>query len=159
MCDEFCGPALAAWLAQGTGGTASRLRAWERARNRVLLLPAGVRWDAVRLPERPGHEVHARLQDSTAPLGPVMWDRRCGFVYFLVPPHGEDVWAPLGLRHLTRGSWPAARDPRRPAPHPAVWLYPGDGVRLTGPAYLLIACMEVLTAGTGARKRLPVPLR
>ncbi|MGW3247219.1 hypothetical protein [Streptomyces sp. NPDC001070] len=158
MCDEFCGPVLAAWLAQGAGEVQHRLGEWELAKNRVMLLPAGVEWDAVRIPERPGHEILARLQDGAAPVGPVMWDRRCGFLYILVPPGSEDVWSPLGLRFLTRGGWLAAADPRRPARHPALWLYSRDAVRLTSPAYLYIACLEVLTAGARPLPRVPAAL-
>ncbi|MFF7209957.1 hypothetical protein ACFZAU_05375 [Streptomyces sp. NPDC008238] len=158
MCDEFCGPALAAWLARGADGPRRHLEEWARARNRVTLLPAGHRWDAVRIPERPGHDVLARLQDGTAPVGPVMWDRRCGHLYFLVPPLAGDVWSPLGLRLLTRGAWLAAADPRRPARHPALWICSRGGVRLTPPAYLYIACLEALTAGARFLRRVAAPL-
>ncbi|MYX36704.1 MULTISPECIES: hypothetical protein [unclassified Streptomyces] len=158
MCDEFCGPALAAWLAGGPGGPRRRLDDWARAGNGVALLPAGHRWDAVRVPERPGHQVLARLRDGSAPVGPAMWDRRCGFLYFLVPPRAGDVWSPLGLRFLTRGGWLAAADPRRPARHPALWLCSGGDAELTGPAYLYLACMEVLTAGARPLPRVSAPL-
>ncbi|WP_431960436.1 hypothetical protein [Actinacidiphila sp. bgisy160] len=158
MCDEFCGPALAAWLARGAGDPQRRLEEWARARNRVTLLPAGHGWDAVRIPERPGHEVLVRLRDGTAPVGPVMWDRRCGFLYFLVPPHAEDVWSPLGLRFLSLGGWLAAADPRRSAGHPAVWLCARGAAELTGPACLHIACLEVLTAGARPLPHVPTRL-
>ncbi len=124
----------------------------------MTLLPAGHGWDAVRIPERPGHEVLVRLRDGTAPVGPVMWDRRCGFLYFLVPPHAEDVWSPLGLRFLSLGGWLAAADPRRSAGHPAVWLCARGAAELTGPACLHIACLEVLTAGARPLPHVPTRL-
>jgi hypothetical protein len=109
-----------------------------RATGQLVLLRAGVLWDAVRTPIDVGLPVLYRLvadPDDRALLGPVLADRQRGWLYWLVSPGASDDW-PDDVRLLRTESWLAApRFAFSITPH-AAWVHlPGQHV-VSGPAWL-----------------------
>jgi hypothetical protein len=104
----------------------------------VDLWPAGADWDALRTPEWLGRPVLEQLLadgQDVAQLGPVLWDRRGGCLYWLIAPGASDDY-PDGARLLTCGSWlgaPVCADAA------VCWLHLPDLPRLTPPVWLAAA--------------------
>ncbi|GGS16633.1 hypothetical protein GCM10010269_64700 [Streptomyces humidus] len=146
---EFLTHALAAWLAQGTVDRDKALATWHSKPHGMLLLPAGIRWDAVKIPGEQGWLAYTRLQNRAASLGPILWDRWLDHMYFLVPTGSAALWPGPNPRLVTTGGWLAAPDPRRPVRR-AVWLPCAPDGRLTRPDQLFRAADCVLPIGDPA---------
>lgn len=137
--------ALATWLADGSAQRGRERLVWCRQPHGVMLLAAGIRWDAVKIPAKQGRWVHSRLQGEGAPLGPVLWDRMREQMYFLVPAGFTRLWDGSGVRIVTSGGWLAAPDPCRFLRR-AVWLPCVPDGRLTSPEQLGAAIRAVVPA-------------
>lgn len=110
---------------------------------RSLLLPAGDRWDAVRTPEDylPVYDRLAADLDDAAFLGPVLWDRRAGWLYWLVSPGSSDSY-PERARLLNKGAWIGAPGPSGQSTPRAAWLHLPDHPILSSPAWLASALVD-----------------
>jgi len=114
---------------------------------RVRLLPAGVLWDALQVPEARALPVLHRLladEHDRALLGPVLRDERTKQVHWLVSPGHTATW-PDGCRLLTSG-WLAV-----PGQHckRLSWLHlPEPGI-LTGAPWLAAAFHDSSSAAVG----------
>ncbi|MGX1547221.1 hypothetical protein [Streptomyces adustus] len=146
---EFPTHALAAWLAQGTSDRDKVLAAWHSEPHGMLLLPAGIRWDAVKLPREQGRLAYTRLQNRAVALGPILWDRWRDHMYFLVSTGSAALWPGPNPRLVTTGGWLVAPDPRRPLRR-AVWLPCALDGSLTCPDQLFRAAGGVLSIGDPA---------
>ncbi|MGW4756229.1 hypothetical protein [Streptomyces chartreusis] len=140
---EFPAHVLAAWLVQGTSDRDKALATWHSEPHGILLLPAGIRWDAVKVLGEQGRLAYVRLQNRGASLGPILWDRWRDHMYFLVPTGSAALWPGPKPRLITTGGWLATPDPRR-APRRAVWLCAPE-VSLTRPDHLLRAAGDIPT--------------
>lgn len=102
------------WLASAAEGDRdATLASWPGRPGGLLLLPCGVRWDAVRLPERLGLAVlEALLRDAAEP-GPVLHDRDTALVYVLIPPDSGVDWGRKNARArlLSTGCYLAVPSP------------------------------------------------
>jgi hypothetical protein len=104
------------------------------------LWPVGRLWDALRTPVAVGMPVLDRLladPDDAALLGPVLWDRVAGHLYWLLAPGASDTY-PRTAVLLPAGSWLAA-PPVVGRSRRVVWLHLPDCPRLTGPVWLAAA--------------------
>lgn len=103
------------------------------------LWPVGTDWDVLRTPERLGQPVLKRLladpQDA-ALVGPVLWDRGCGVLYWFLSPGATDCY-PLEARLLARGTSLAV--PISGRARTVHWLHLPDREHLTGPVWLASA--------------------
>ncbi|MFJ5814937.1 hypothetical protein ACIQGT_13710 [Streptomyces sp. NPDC093108] len=98
---------------------------------RVLVLPVGTKWSAVRAPE---HEGLAAAADVSGPV--IHVPRVC--TYFLVPL-GAD-WSVPGTRFLDLDCWLMVPTPAVVEPPGPYWLSPPDGSgRLVDPDRLRTA--------------------
>ncbi|MEV7189094.1 hypothetical protein [Kitasatospora sp. NPDC093102] len=120
----------------------------------LVLLPTGLCFDAVRMPQSLGMDVLDRgLRQHPRLVGPVLHDRFSRTVYFLVPSDDEPYpWSRLGLRLVSSGGWLAVPDPVG-GPHAGVdWLHlPSRVGRLSGPHWLAGAAIAGLAARLAAR--------
>jgi hypothetical protein len=108
---------------------------------RVLLLPCGVLFDAVRTPVALGMPVLNRLlaeSDDAELLGPVLWDGYRDLLYWLVSPGATDDY-PDEAKLLGVGAWVAAPLPFGRATKDAAWLHLPEQRIVTGPAWLSAA--------------------
>ncbi|MFD8242388.1 hypothetical protein ACFV3P_24895 [Streptomyces albidoflavus] len=134
------------WLAASHPTPRQVWEDWNR-RQRVALLPAGYRWDALALP-------HQRLADATPEDGapwssaPVMVDRQVERAYILVPPGTAATWDVPDTKCLGRGFWLAASCPSDPEqPYVARWHTPPTAhPTLAAPAALRAALLATGTA-------------
>lgn len=109
--------AAAVWLAAADPDPAHAAR-WIGA-SRIILLPLGRRWSAVKV------DGHDGLAAAAAVSGPSIHDPAGQCVFFLVPP--RTVWDVAGTECLGENCWltvptPTVTEP--PGPH---WLFPPDG--------------------------------
>lgn len=73
---------------------------------RIMLMPAGDLWDAVRTSRAVGDPILERAKrdpGQSALLGPVLRDQTAGHLYWLIPTGSAAVW-PQGVRLLARGA-------------------------------------------------------
>ncbi|MFI1887386.1 hypothetical protein [Streptomyces jumonjinensis] len=96
------------WLAEALDDPADALAAWDDGSHAIL--PAGWRFDTVRIPAELVHAaadsaIHSTLAEHLADFGgPVICDP-ARWYYALVPPQTSETWA-SGLAHcLSRGAW------------------------------------------------------
>ncbi|MDH6141979.1 hypothetical protein P3T35_004000 [Kitasatospora sp. GP30] len=115
------------------------------------MLPCGVQWDVIRLPEEPGvPALHALLASSAAgAIGPVMHDPRGGHTYWLVSMqlHADHTWARItrSSRVLSTGDYLPAVEPEPEVPGAIRWLHwPAVTGVLTPPSLLAAAVLQVL---------------
>ncbi|MFD6879717.1 MULTISPECIES: hypothetical protein [unclassified Streptomyces] len=120
---------MARWVA---GAHPEPARVWEQwAELRAALVPAGRRWDAVRMPVTLLQRVVEETQVLTE--APIVADLRSGECYVLVPA-GAGVMVAAGAREVTAlgvGSWVAMADPgaaRVWGARVGVWLQLPSGV-------------------------------
>ncbi|PYC79173.1 hypothetical protein C7C46_15025 [Streptomyces tateyamensis] len=152
--DSSRGNDAVAWLAAAAPDPAACRREWERSAGGVVLLPAGRRWDLLRVPARLGLPALRVLTDAPVARGsgrlpgPVLTDPGDDTVGYLVPVGTAARWVGTGVHGAGAGAWVAI-------PHPARrsrglrWLLAPDGSgRLTDPAALELALHEA-AAGSG----------
>ncbi|MFE9296610.1 hypothetical protein [Streptomyces niveus] len=109
--------AAAVWLAAADPDPAHAQR-WIGA-SRIILLPLGKRWSAVKV------NGHDGLAAAAAVSGPSIHDPAGQCVFFLVPP--RTIWDVAGTECLGEDCWltvPTPRVTEPPGPH---WLFPPDG--------------------------------
>ncbi|MEV7840531.1 hypothetical protein AB0O77_25400, partial [Streptomyces albidoflavus] len=110
------------WLAAAHPSAAQVWREWSTAQ-RLAMIPAGYRWDALKLPT-------ARLADITgadAPwrTAPLLVDSPVERAYILVPPGTAATWDVPGTSCLGRGFWISVANPvERRQPDCARWHTP-----------------------------------
>ncbi|GAA2228820.1 hypothetical protein GCM10010232_13630 [Streptomyces amakusaensis] len=99
--------------------------------------------DLVTVPARQGLEAVDILRRTAAPaVGPVLHDRSCDTLGFLVPPGTADGWDLPGSA-CTRTSPPGGRPPAEPPVRGTGWLLPpSDPAQVTDPAALRRALGE-----------------
>lgn len=110
----------------------------------VVLMPAGVLWDAVRTPLNLGMPVLGRLlahEDDAELLGPVLADRMRGWLYWLISPGCTDDW-PDWARLLGADSWLGAPTTAFAPTPDATWLHLPDQRIVSGPAWLAAALWD-----------------
>ncbi|GAA2389777.1 hypothetical protein GCM10010420_11900 [Streptomyces glaucosporus] len=131
-------------------------------------VPAGVWWDAVRMPGRAGLRVlDAMLRYGDRPPGPVIgdlpgeagpgvpgeeweeWEERSR-VYFLIPPRAADRWELPGARVLGRGSYVVVPDAAGLRPPGLHWLVPPAADRCLTSVRSLLRAMEAAEAEEAA---------
>ena len=108
------------------------------------LLPAGPLWDAVRTPVTLGLPVVERLREHPADwaqLGPVLWDDRRDWLYWLVSPGHSDTY-PEQARLLGAGSLIGAPLYAGQRLADAGWLHLPEQRIVSGPAWLAAALGE-----------------
>jgi hypothetical protein len=111
--------AAGAWLAEADPDAEHAARWISGAK--ILLLPLGRRWSAIKVPEHDGLSA-AAAHDVT---GPVVHDPAGHCVFFLVPT--DTVWDCPGTELLGDTCWLAVPVPTMiepPGPH---WISPPDG--------------------------------
>ncbi|MFE5405269.1 bifunctional DNA primase/polymerase [Streptomyces sp. NPDC056580] len=111
-------PARPDWAAQATGSVSAARRMWQKQPAASILLPTGLTFDAVSVPESAGFLALARMQRMGLTLGPVTLtpDRRMQF--FVLPGAAAKIpgvvrklgWSPasLDLVALGEGNYVAA---------------------------------------------------
>ena len=114
----------AAWLAQADPDR-DHFDRWTET-TRYVMLPAGVIWDAVKVPSLYGLPAADPDAGGVAVAGPAHHDPMTGVVYFLVPPDSDGEWPP-GTEYLGAATYvctPAVgvTDGLRP-----YWLQQPDG--------------------------------
>ncbi|TQF04737.1 hypothetical protein E6W39_24085 [Kitasatospora acidiphila] len=142
----------AAWLASSTGPDRPVIeREWPGQPGGIQMLPCGVLWDAIRLPEESGlAALHMLLATDAAPaIGPVMHDPGRGYVYWLVPveSHADLTWARItrSSRVFSTGDYLGAPEPDPAVPGPVRWVrWPDVTGVLTPPSLLAAAVLQVL---------------
>ncbi|MBO8197593.1 hypothetical protein [Streptomyces smyrnaeus] len=90
------------------------------------LMPAGVWWDAVRVPYAPGWSVVRRLGEA---CGGVIGDPYRSWLYWLVPPGSEGFPARDGAVRLSVACWLPVPARERTGPPGPYWAVPYE--RLT----------------------------
>lgn len=109
-----------AWLAQADPDRDHAERWLSKAR--IVLLPLGRAWDAVKVPRRQGlAAVEMGIE------GPVIYDPAGQSVFFLVAPGTYVTWQLEGTSCLGDACWlstPVPEVTHPPGPH---WLQPPDG--------------------------------
>ncbi|MFC5890212.1 hypothetical protein ACFP0N_35175 [Kitasatospora aburaviensis] len=108
----------------------------------LLLLPCGVSWDVVRMPERLGLPVLEALLGEAAETGPVLHDRDSQLVYALVTvePGIDRAGLPSGVRLLSSGAYLAAPSPEMEwLNRSVVWAHMPAYPRPTDPARVVAA--------------------
>lgn len=107
----------------------------------VMLMPAGILWDAVRTPLALGMPVLERLladPDDAPQVGPVLYDGERGLLYWLVQAGATDTY-PEPARLLAAGWWIVTPALMYDRSRTARWIHlPCERV-LTGPAWLAAA--------------------
>ncbi|MGW5326375.1 bifunctional DNA primase/polymerase [Streptomyces sp. NPDC004014] len=111
-------PARPDWAAQATGSASAARRMWQQQPAASILLPTGLTFDAVSVPESAGFLALARMERMALTLGPVTLtpDRRMQF--FVLPGAAAKIpgvlrklgWSPasLDLVALGEGNYVAA---------------------------------------------------
>lgn len=101
--------------------------------------PAGVAWDAVRIPASPGVRLWMRLTatpDTRVRLGPVVISDQSQATYWLIPTGSRGADWPEPCRLLAAGAWLVLPGADNPA-CAARWLHlPDDPLQLTGTVWL-----------------------
>ncbi|WP_220140460.1 bifunctional DNA primase/polymerase [Streptomyces sp. KM273126] len=98
-------PAREDWASQATGSATVARRLWSQQPTASILLPTGLTFDVIDVPETAGLLALARMERMDLTLGPVAWtpDRRMQF--FVLPGASAKVpdlvrklgWSPLSL--------------------------------------------------------------
>jgi hypothetical protein len=145
------------WLASAVGADrAATERDWPRQPGGIQMLPCGVYWDVVRLPEELGLAALRTLlaADATRPaVGPVMHDPHGGHVYWLVSMerHADYTWSRVAPESRVRssGDYLAAVEPEPAVPGPVRWVHwPAVTSMLTPPALLAAAVKRELNSSS-----------
>jgi hypothetical protein len=139
---------LATWLAEMSDDQEKAFTEWRTGGHGIALLPAGVSWDAVRLPEEKGHLTYVHLLRTACPIGPTLWDSWYRQVYFLTSPGCLDLLRSLDLRVVSRGGWLAVPDPRRHVGRFA-WILDSPKKQLTCPERLYLSAMNASSPTPG----------
>lgn len=128
--------------------SAGRVRAVGRSGvGRLRIVPAGVEWDAIRIPRRLGV---AALNRLPVPHGPVITDPDDRVVYILVPRGTAHRWDAALTQAYGIATYVAVPPEGRDAPPGPYWLVaPADWVPLTDPGHLRSA-IEAVTGPDGA---------
>jgi hypothetical protein len=71
----------------------------------LRLLKVGDGWDVVRTSAEIGLLALAYLRGTGNSVGPVLYDRPNGRLYYAVPTGSEASWDDLPVRHLSADSW------------------------------------------------------
>ncbi|ARF83269.1 hypothetical protein ACIG0C_34865 [Kitasatospora aureofaciens] len=115
----------------------------------LLLLPCGVMWDVVRMPERLGlAALQALISDPTQETGPVLHDRSAGLVYVFIDLDSGISWSERysDVRLLTTGAHLATPSPDTPWLNAqVVWAFLPPTPQPTNPTRLA-AALDTLTA-------------
>ncbi|MFG3053486.1 hypothetical protein ACGFZP_21405 [Kitasatospora sp. NPDC048239] len=112
----------------------------------LLLLPCGVHWDAVRMPEAVGLAVLEVLLTGGQGAGPFLHDRDSRLVYALVAPAGGIGWSRPGVRLLSTGAYLAAPSPEMDWLNGRVgWVHMPVDPEPTDPAHLAAVLTAVAT--------------
>lgn len=111
-----------------------------RTRHRMVLLPAGVTWDAVRTPlsYRPVLERLVADDHDRALLGPVLADTARSYLYWFIAPGATGDWPDDALL-LRTGSWLAAPRSVYDITPDARWMHLPDHPLVSGPVWLAAA--------------------
>ncbi len=111
-----------------------------RTRRRMVLLAAGVTWDAVRTPlgYQPVFERLMANGHDRALLGPVLADTARGCLYWFIAPGATNDW-PDEVLLLGAGSWLVAPRSVYDITPDARWLHLPDHPIVSGPAWLAAA--------------------
>ncbi|MPY54122.1 bifunctional DNA primase/polymerase [Streptomyces sp. K1PN6] len=98
-------PAREDWASQATGSATVARRLWSQQPTASILLPTGLTFDVIDVPETAGLLALARMERMDLTLGPVAWtpDRRMQF--FVLPGASAKIpdlvrklgWSPLSL--------------------------------------------------------------
>lgn len=115
--------------------------------DRLRIVPAGVEWDAVRIPRRLWL---AALDRLPVPHGPVITDPDDRVVYVLVPRGTARGWDAALTQAYGVATYVAVPPEGRDGPPGPYWLVaPVDWVPLTDPGHLRLA-IEAVTGPDGA---------
>lgn len=140
----------AAWLAAAAGLRRYEIViAWDTYPDRIVNLPCGVRWDAVRTPARLSPAVLEQLLggDDRHHIGPILQDHRTGEAYWLVEP-GADHWNSLSdVELLGQGQHLAVPAPNTGVDWPAEWIHWPEVADTLTPPHILAAALKA-AAGT-----------
>ncbi|MGW6460421.1 hypothetical protein ACWF94_31615 [Streptomyces sp. NPDC055078] len=110
----------AAWLAQADPDP-ERAKRWLSS-TRIVLLPIGRTWDAVKAPR-----IHGLAAVESGIDGPVISDPAGQTVFFLVPPGTSATWDLADTTCLGDACWLSVLVPAITAPPGPHWLQPPDG--------------------------------
>ncbi|MFJ6355207.1 hypothetical protein ACIQKB_37830 [Streptomyces sp. NPDC092046] len=143
----------AQWLADGHPRPDQVWGEWNDDRA-VALLPAGVRWDAVVMPQARLQAVVEDMSPLVADRCPILADLNSARAYILVPPGTADTWGDVctegGISVTGEGSWLIASRPLGRQSRAATWLIaPGAVHRLANPAELLASLRRTAAPAKG----------
>jgi hypothetical protein len=143
----------AAWLAAAAPDPEAVRQEWERSPLGVALLPAGRRWEVLRVPARLGLPA-LRLLARLGRRGPALLDPGDDTLGFLVPVGTVARWIGTGVRGAGEGTLVAVPHPERRS-RGLRWLVAPDGSgRLTDPVALELALHEAAAGLGGPREHL-----
>ncbi|MFD8782527.1 hypothetical protein [Kitasatospora sp. NPDC059599] len=139
------------WLVAACGEERmKRLLEWVSEPDGLLLLPCGVTWDVVRMPEDLGLAALDRLTDDpTQETGPMLHDRTAELVYMFIDLDGGIDWAAryADVRLLSAGAHLATPSPDLPWLNTRItWAFLPPTPQPTGPARLA-AALDALAGG------------
>lgn len=151
-------PLAAAWLVSVMGEHSyETLLEWESTPPHRAVLPCGLRWDVVRMPESLGLAVLARL-GGTDPdqVGPVLRDLPGHRMYWFIPLGHTEAWRRPGtdVHLLGRGCFLVVPHPDIQGDGSSEWEHwPARTGTLTNPGRLAATVAEALTIGSTAHAR------
>lgn len=120
-------PSAAEWLAQAVPDPDRVLAWWQDDSEHVATLPAGILFDAIRLPLETAQRVMAALAEARAPHCPLYLDRTNGYAYVLVEPGTSTTWNTPGTYALGAATWLWVPDPAVVGGDGISWAWPPDG--------------------------------
>ncbi|MFK8851330.1 hypothetical protein [Streptomyces sp. Ac-502] len=135
------------WLAAAHPSPTAAWNQWATTPTRFAVLPAGARWDAIRI----GCSLAVKALDELDAIeragAPVLWGLREGSAraYVLVPPGTARAWHEPPTRAIGAGGWVAMPRPGTDQPDPGFrWEPAPDGSgRLADPETLRSALRRV----------------
>ncbi|MFJ5882026.1 hypothetical protein [Kitasatospora cineracea] len=130
---------------------------WAPPLGTVTVVEAGVHWDALAVQQDLGLATLSVLDQETGHRsGPVIWDTRSGWLYFLVPAATAEATADpaLGTRPLSRGTYVGVPGFDQVDPVGVCWIAPPaptDPDQLVDPLCLVAALRHVSTVQWATR--------
>lgn len=152
LTERWAAMSPAAWLAAAAGLRRYEIViAWDTYPDRIVNLPCGVRWDAVRTPARLSPLVLERLLggDDRHHIGPVLQDHRTGMAYWLTPTEADaGRWQDLpDVELLGRSHHIDAPAPEGGGTWPTEWIHWPQTPGTLTPPHILAAALKA-AAGT-----------
>ncbi|MFC1410424.1 hypothetical protein ACEZCY_14275 [Streptacidiphilus sp. N1-12] len=117
----------AEWLAETVADPERVLAWWHDDAEHIATLPAGIKFDAIRIPLERAERVMGALAEARAPHCPLYLDRINGHAYVLVAPGTAATWNVPGTYALGTATWLWVPDPASVGGDGISWVWPPDG--------------------------------